>query len=42
MMSDQICGHGSCENIPGNFRCICQDGYESSFMMESCSGKFYN
>ena len=37
-MSNDICGKGTCENVPGSFRCNCNSGYEATLLMESCSG----
>jgi hypothetical protein len=38
IMAKDICGKGTCENIPGSFRCNCHPGYEADLLMESCSG----
>ena len=34
-----VCGKGTCRNTPGNFICDCEEGYESTMMMQVCMGK---
>lgn len=31
-----MCGNGKCDNTNGDFRCICDEGYEESKMMKVC------
>lgn len=33
------CGAGICVNVPGNFECDCQAGYEPHEIMKICMGK---
>ena len=40
-LSDNVCGNGSCENTPGRFICHCLQGFESTMMMQVCSGRYY-
>lgn len=34
-----ICDGGQCTNIPGEYRCLCYDGFMTSDDMKSCLGK---
>lgn len=34
-----ICDGGQCTNIPGEYRCLCYDGYMASLDMKSCLGQ---
>lgn len=34
-----VCGNGTCENIDGSFTCNCNEGFESTMMMQVCMGK---
>lgn len=33
-----ICVFGTCENLPGMFRCVCDDGYELDRSGGNCTG----
>lgn len=33
-----ICVFGSCQNLPGMFRCVCDDGYELDRSGGNCTG----
>jgi hypothetical protein len=33
-----ICMFGSCENLPGMFRCMCDNGYEQDQSGSNCAG----
>ena len=35
---DGVCGHLSCENVPGAFNCVCPAGFKKSSDNE-CEGK---
>lgn len=35
----QMCNHGTCENIPGSFRCICDPGYVYDDISHQCIGE---
>ena len=35
-----VCGNGTCQNTNGSFTCDCEEGYESTMMMQICMGKF--
>ena len=38
-LTPDLCGNGTCVNIPGAFRCNCQDGFKNAPMMrEVCIG----
>lgn len=34
-----ICVFGTCQNLPGMFRCVCDDGYELDRSGGNCTGK---
>lgn len=34
-----ICDGGQCTNIPGEYRCLCFDGFMASIDMKTCIGK---
>lgn len=34
-----ICDGGQCTNIPGEYRCLCYDGFMASEDMKTCIGK---
>lgn len=34
-----ICVFGSCQNLPGMFRCVCDDGYELDRSGGNCTGQ---
>jgi len=34
-----ICDGGQCTNIPGEYRCLCYDGFMASMDMKTCIGK---
>lgn len=34
-----ICDGGQCTNIPGEYRCLCYDGFMVSVDMKTCVGK---
>ena len=33
-----ICDGGQCTNIPGEYRCLCYDGFMASMDMKTCIG----
>lgn len=33
-----LCIHGRCENMPGMFRCICDDGFQLDKQGTNCTG----
>ena len=33
------CGNGSCENVPGAYRCRCHRGFEDPMNMQMCMGE---
>lgn len=33
-----VCGDGDCQNIPGSFQCKCKEGYETSQLLQVCTG----
>lgn len=35
-----MCDHGSCVNIDGSFKCICEPGYTLSPSGKTCIGKY--
>lgn len=35
-----VCGNGTCQNTAGSFICDCDEGFESTMMMQVCMGKF--
>ena len=35
-----ICVFGQCQNIPGMFRCVCDDGYELDRSGGNCTGTY--
>ena len=40
-ISAELCGNGTCVNIPGSFRCDCFSGFENAaMMMEVCVGRW--
>lgn len=34
-----ICDGGQCSNIPGDYRCLCFDGFMASMDMRTCIGR---
>lgn len=34
-----ICDGGQCTNIPGEYRCLCYDGFMASMDMRTCIGE---
>lgn len=34
-----ICNGGQCTNIPGEYRCLCYDGFMASMDMRTCIGE---
>lgn len=34
-----ICDGGQCSNIPGDYRCLCFDGFMASMDMRTCIGE---
>lgn len=34
----EICDGGQCTNIPGEYRCLCFDGFMASMDMRTCIG----
>lgn len=34
-----ICDGGQCTNIPGEYRCLCYDGFMASINMRTCIGE---
>lgn len=34
-----ICDGGQCTNIPGEYHCLCYDGFMASVDMKTCIGK---
>lgn len=37
-----ICVFGSCQNLPGMFRCVCDEGYELDRSGGNCTGNWQN
>ena len=37
--SPDICDGGQCTNIPGEYRCLCYDGFMASMDMRTCIGE---
>jgi len=35
-----VCGDGDCQNIPGSFECKCKEGYETSQLLQVCTGNY--
>lgn len=35
-----VCGNGTCQNTNGSFTCDCEEGFESTMMMQICMGRF--
>lgn len=35
----EICEGGQCTNIPGEYRCLCYDGFMASMDMRTCIGE---
>ena len=33
------CGNGTCENIAGRYRCVCDAGFEDPMNMQMCMGE---
>ena len=41
-ISHNVCGNGTCINVPGTFECKCDTGYASGIMMmKTCMGKIH-
>jgi len=38
LFSPGLCGHGVCQNTNGDFKCVCDEGYEPSPSMKICQG----
>lgn len=36
-----ICDGGQCTNIPGEYRCLCYDGFMASMDMKTCIGGYW-
>lgn len=36
-----VCGNGTCQNTAGSFICDCDEGFESTMMMQVCMGESY-
>lgn len=36
--ADVICDGGQCVNVPGEYRCLCSDGFRTSPDMKTCVG----
>lgn len=34
-----VCGNGTCQNTDGSFICDCDEGFESTMMMQVCMGE---
>lgn len=34
-----ICGTAVCKNIPGNYECVCAEGYRYNSISKSCEGR---
>jgi len=34
-----VCGNGTCQNTNGSFTCDCEEGFESTMMMQVCMGE---
>lgn len=37
----QLCVFGTCKNLPGMFRCICDEGFELDRSGGNCTGTSY-
>ena len=37
-----LCNHGRCDNMPGMFRCICDDGFQLDKQGTNCTGMKIN
>lgn len=37
--TNNVCGPGTCRNIPGDFICDCEEGYRTTAPMQVCMGK---
>lgn len=35
-----VCDGGQCTNIPGEYRCLCYDGFMASMDMKTCIGEY--
>ena len=35
-----ICGFGTCKNLPGSYSCVCNQGYRYDASTKRCVGKF--
>jgi len=33
------CGNGTCLNVPGRYRCVCDRGFEDPMNMQMCMGQ---
>ena len=40
-LSNDYCKFGTCENTPGNFRCVCPEGFDLSENRRHCIGKSF-
>jgi len=35
------CGNGTCQNIPGRYKCLCDRGFEDPMNMQMCMGEIF-
>lgn len=40
LTTDNVCGNGVCKNIPGDFICVCNEGYRTMAPMQICMGNY--
>ena len=38
-VSSKPCVNGKCENLPGRYECVCDEGFEDPFNMLMCMGE---